>query len=627
MAHIRRYFVMAAVPLVLAASLAAQEKADAVDGRSADGRSADGRNIAGLEAFVAAREAGAAAERQATVARAAELGLPLRQELVDGTVIELARFTAEGRPLYRVTDNLNAARTISTDDVWAGGSAGLSLNGAGQSLAIWDGGSVRDTHQELTGRVTLVESVALSAHSTHVAGTMIATGVTAAARGMANGATLRSWDFNTDETEMAAAQAGGTPPVISNHSYGYISGWNNGSFGCSNGADPQWYFFGDVTVSSQEDLIFGLYEETAQGWDQIVFDSPDYLIFKSAGNDRGDGPATQPVAHCQWNGTLNGGQGDFEPSTAVHPLDGGATGFDTIGGGAGSAKNLITVGAVNDIPGGYAGPSSVVMSTFSGWGPVDDGRIKPDVVANGVSLNSSTSTSNTSYGNLSGTSMSTPNASGSAALLRQHAANLGQTWRAATYKALILHTADEAGTNPGPDYSFGWGLMNTAAATLVISGQAATHDRIYQGSLADGAADTYLIASDGSQPLRATLVWTDPPGPAAPLTALDPATLRLVNDLDLRATAPGGGTVFPWVLDPANPAAAATTGDNDRDNVEQILIATPAAGTYTFTVNHEGSITSGPQAYSLVFTGGSAVSIFADGFESGSTAGWSLTVP
>ncbi len=512
MSKIRTFATTITLALVLALAVLpavpafAQSAAAALPGERLD--------RAALESFVGARQAVAEIERRATARRAAELGLPLRQELPDGTILELARFSPEGRPLYRITDNLNAARTVSTDDVWSGGSAGLALTGAGQPLAIWDGGSVRNTHQELAGRVTLDESVALSAHSTHVAGTMIGTGLNAAARGMANAATLRSWDFNSDETEMAAAQLGGTPPVISNHSYGYISGWNNGSFGCSNGNDPQWYFFGDVTVSGQEDLIFGLYEETAAAWDEIVFASPDYLIFKSAGNDRGDGPGTQPVSHCQWNSTL-GTEGDFEPSTAIHPIDGGATGFDTIGGGAGSAKNVITVGAVNDIPAGYAGPASVVMSNFSGWGPVDDGRIKPDVVANGTSLTSSTSTSNTSYGSLSGTSMSTPNASGSAATLRQHATSLGQSWRGATYKALIIHTADEAGANPGPDYSFGWGLMNTTSAALLLSGQQATHDRVYQATLANGGSVSRAFVTTGGGPPKATLAWTDPPGEAA----------------------------------------------------------------------------------------------------------------
>jgi hypothetical protein len=613
-----------AIPALLALALAAGVPAAAQTGKEKQDRV----DRASLEKFVADRQAVQEAERQATVDRAAELGLPLRWEGADGTIIELYKFTPEGRPLYRITDNLNAARTVSTDDVWSGGSAGLALTGAGQQLGIWDGGSVRIAHQEFGGRATLFETVGLSDHSTHVAGTMIASGVDANARGMAGAAAIRSWDFNNDETEMAAAQIAATPPVISNHSYGFITGWRQGSFGCSNGLDPQWYWFGDVTVSTQEDLVFGLYEDSSEAWDQIAFDSQDYLIFKSAGNDRGEGPATTPANHCHWNGTLAGGAGDFEPGADSHPQDGAvATGFDTIGGGAGSAKNIMTIGAVNDIPGGYVNPASVVMSGFSGWGPVDDGRIKPDVVANGVSLRSSTTASNTAYGNLSGTSMSTPNASGSVALIRHHAANLGQTWRGATYKAVAIHSADEAGANPGPDYTFGWGLLNTTKAAAVLTAEAAAEIHVIEDNLVDGGSVTYTVPNNPGDPLRVTLVWTDPAGTPAGFTTLDPPTLRLVNDLDLSISGPGGSIHFPWVLDPANPATAATTGDNDRDNVEQVLLATPTAGVYFVTVNHEGSITSGPQNFSLIITGNRPIGIFEDGFEAGNTSAWSSTVP
>ena len=41
--------------------------------------------------------------------------------------------------------------------------------------------------------------------------------------------------------------------------------------------------------------------------------------------------------------------------------------------------------------------------------------------------------------------------------------------RSSTLRGLVLHTADEAGTSPGPDYRFGWGLFNTERAADVIS--------------------------------------------------------------------------------------------------------------------------------------------------------------
>ena len=34
-----------------------------------------------------------------------------------------------------------------------------------------------------------------------------------------------------------------------------------------------------------------------------------------------------------------------------------------------------------------------------------------------------------------------------------------------------IHTADEAGPAEGPDYMFGWGLLNAQAAATLISGR------------------------------------------------------------------------------------------------------------------------------------------------------------
>jgi hypothetical protein len=78
----------------------------------------------------------------------------------------------------------------------------------------------------------------------------------------------------------------------------------------------------------------------------------------------------------------------------------------------------------------------------------------------------------------------------------------------------------------------------------------------------------------------------------------------LVNDLDLRITR-AGTTYYPFILDPSSPTTPATTGDNFRDNVEQVLIATPTPGIYTVTVTHKGAALnpSGQQAYTVLVTG------------------------
>jgi hypothetical protein len=64
----------------------------------------------------------------------------------------------------------------------------------------------------------------LSDHSTHVSGTLIATGVNPVAKGMSNGAQLlQAYDYNNDAAEMMKAAANGL--LISNHSYGTVAGW------------------------------------------------------------------------------------------------------------------------------------------------------------------------------------------------------------------------------------------------------------------------------------------------------------------------------------------------------------------------------------------------------------------
>jgi len=128
----------------------------------------------------------------------------------------------------------------------------------------------------------------------------------------------------------------------------------------------------------------------------------------------------------------------------------------------GCAKDILTIGAVNPIPGGYTKPADVVMSDFSSWGPTDDGRIKPDLVTDGVNVLSCISTTNDAYAVFSGTSMSSPAAAGSSFLLQDYYARLhaGSFMRSATLKGILIHTADEAGIAPGPDYQFGWGLVN-----------------------------------------------------------------------------------------------------------------------------------------------------------------------
>lgn len=558
-------------------------------------------NVEALEGLANTYKIKAQTQKELAWRVADEKGWAKRVTHPNGEVIELVGLDDSGAPLYYITDsNVIAAQSISTNRLWTGGSLGLSLTGLNMvtasgyaRLGEWDGGAARTTHQEFNanGGSTVVQrdgATTLSDHATHVAGTMVAFGVSANAKGMSYQAQLDAHDWDNDASEMAIAASNGM--LISNHSYGTVTGWRS--------SGGSWTWYGNPNLSQEEDFKFGYYDSRAKEWDDIAFNAPFYLICKSAGNDRGEGPGTAVTHQVSGSGS----------STIYRPDDGGDVGYDCIS-TYGTAKNILTVGAVNDVANGYTNANGVTMSSFSGWGPTDDGRIKPDVCGNGVGVFSSTASSNTSYDTYNGTSMATPNVSGSLLLLQQHYQNLygsGTFMRSATLKGLVIHTADEAGTSPGPDYRFGWGLVNVAtAAQAITNAKNNTSSFVFDKTLSNNTSHTYQVTSNG-QPLRATICWTDRSG--TPVTAVNDSPVRMiVNDLDSRITY-NGNTHQPWILDPANPANAATRGDNNRDNVEQILISpTVNAGVYTLTINHKGTLQGGSQRYALWITGASAV--------------------
>ena len=367
---------------------------------------------------------------------------------------------------------------------------------------------------------------------------------------------------------MGMAAANGM--YVSNHSYGYLLGWDGST----------WY--GNSAISSTEDYRFGYYNSESQYIDYIANLAPYYTICFAAGNDRGDGPSGQTAE-----------------------IDGGVDGFDCIG-PTGTPKNILTIGAVGGLSSGYTGVGSVVMSSFSGWGPTDDGRIKPDLVANGIGLYSPVGTNNSSYASYNGTSMATPSVSGSIGLLLQHQRNLfgNVVMRSSTMKALLIHTADEAG-NPGPDYKFGWGLPNFRRAADLMTTSASTSYNIQEFQLVQGDSIEIPVLKDASQTLKVTIAWNDPYGPV-PSASLNPSTTILVNDLDLRVE--GDVNINPWVLNPASPNSNATTGDNTRDNVEQVVVSNSQEKFYTIKIKHKGTLQGGSQIVSVIISGNKTLS-------------------
>ena len=494
----------------------------------------------------------------------------------------------QGTPLYYVTHNLNAARTVSADQLWPGGRTDLELDGAGISIALWDGAGVLTSHQEFGGRAQQIDKPSsLGYHATHIAGTLIAQGLNSNAKGMAPQALLQVFDWNSDLAEMADAAADGL--LISTHSYGYLAGW---VYNYKN--DGKWAWLGSPEIAASEDYLFGFYTDGCRQWDQVALAAPYYLIVVAAGNDRDDyGPV---AGDSYWVRD----QVSWSLSQIYRKPDGN---FDCIAGPA-VCKNVLTVGAIYDLSNGYTQPGDVEMASFSGWGPTDDGRLKPDLVANGIDVYSTSSLGASQYGLLSGTSMAAPNAAGALALLQQlYHRNTGQFLRAEALKAIAIHTADEAGPNPGPDYGHGWGVLNAAHAAQLIESIQTQPDHLIAATLYQGERFQRLLQSDGRSPIKATIVWTDPAG-TVPLKSLDPPSPMLVNDLDVRLSRQTDGLLYyPWSLDRVNPSQAAVQTDNRIDNVEQIQITAPAAGLYTLTVSHKGTLQNEQQAFALVCTG------------------------
>lgn len=469
----------------------------------------------------------------------------------DGVFYELQRVSKEGKPLYYRTTNLNAAKTTRANQLHSGGGLGLNVEGQNMTAFVWDGGIARVTHQEYDGaggtdRFSAGgDGATLSDHSAHVMGTIIASGVVSAAKGMAPQAYGVGYDWNNDEAEAASEVADGM--LISNHSYGY-------------------------NMADLDDWAFGAYINESYRWDAILYNAPYYMMCVSCGND------------------------GFDNSSNGDPLQGNAY-FDKLS-SMSTCKNNMVIANSNDANVASDGTLiSVSINGGSSEGPTDDLRVKPDITGNGTMLYSTLHNSNTAYASYTGTSMSSPNVAGSLLLLQNHYNNVnGSFMRASTLKGLALHTADDTASS-GPDAVWGWGLMNTKAAAEAISNNG-LDSFVIEGSLNDGESYTITVESDNTNPLLASICWTDPVGTATINNgnANDPTPV-LINDLDIRVS--NGTDYEPWKL---TSVTSNTKGDNIVDTFERVDV-TGASGTYTITVTHKGSLTNGKQDFALVVTG------------------------
>ncbi|PYQ47804.1 MAG: hypothetical protein DMF59_17880, partial [Acidobacteria bacterium] len=272
-----------------------------------------------------------------------------------------------------------------------------------------------------------------------------------------------------------------------------------------------------------------------------------------------------------------------------------------------SAKDTVEVANVSS--------DAAALQVSSSRGPTDDGRIKPDIAAPGCQNGGDGGIKSTFPANLyaviCGTSMSTPAAAASTALIEEwyRTACLPAGGSPSTLRGLLLHAAEDLTNIPavgttyaGPDFAFGFGRARVKEAVELVP-----HHR--QGSAA-AVGDTDITVTIGAvNGFKVTLVWDDPPFTAN--AAPSPATGILQNDLDLVLIAPDGTKYTPWETNGANPFAVASrtitpaaalipaSARDRRNTVEQVVVDNAAAGTWTIRVT-ASTLTLPPQNYTIV---------------------------
>jgi len=443
--------------------------------------------------------------------------------------------------------------------------------GTGVKVAIFDG-MVDAGHPDFTGRITVVTDLfapgaAANDHGTHVAGTVGGDGRNSEGRG----GTPNQWRGVAYGANLFSFPNDGA--FFGNHQNAIVT----------RGADISSNSWGGNFTAATCNT-HNNYSADSQQMDQIAAGAYTKRIVVSvaASNFRGGQSDNQqdqsPI--CNYSD-----QAPFLNYASLSDL--------------GSAKNIITVGATKK-------NAADSMADFSSWGPTKDGRLKPDVVAPGDSIQSPFPGGG--YGTQSGTSMATPHVSGVAALVIQRYRTVFQTqqFRGETIKALLIQTARDLVSDnsepltaqyyrPGPDFASGYGIVDAQAAWNAVA-----VNRILEGAVAHQAVVTRtLVVTAGVGSVKATLVWNDPASQPNSCDSFTTGCTLLINNLDLELEDPNGAIHQPWILNPATPGAAATRGVDNRNAVEQVQADTPEAGTWIVRVRG-ANLAAGPQAFALV---------------------------
>ena len=462
------------------------------------------------------------------------------------TLIEDDRVLYLEPALPKFSELNNSNRVVTQAD--AAQTFPYNLDGDGVTVMVYDGGYGWSGHPDFGGRHTTRDSSGQSNHATHVAGTIGGDGTDSGGqyRGMAPAVTIESYGFEQEgglSEGFLYTDPGDLEQDYSEaiNSYGAVLANNSiGTNTAPNGFPCEWT--GDYGITSN--LIDSVVRGDLGG---------DIRIVWANGNERGS-------SNC----------GTSYNSTAPPAC----------------AKNHITVGAINS--------NDESMTSFSSWGPTDDGRIKPDISAPGCQSDDDNGvTSCSAYGgytNMCGTSMACPTVTGLSALILQDWRNLypGEPdLMSSTLKALLAHTAEDK-FNAGPDCQYGYGSVRVVNAIDHI--RAENHAEL---EVSQGESIEMLIFAEQAGTIKATIAWDDVP--ATPLMVPS-----LVNDIDLVVIDPNGTTHYPWTIDPSNPGNPAVRTQADHlNNIEQVQIDAGQPGVYRIVMTGY-NIAEGPQKFGLM---------------------------
>jgi len=454
----------------------------------------------------------------------------LEADLLDVASEDIVKYVMGPRP-EKALENDELRDAINADEVQT---TPYNLSGNGLYAGIWDGGTVATNHDDFAGRLTIADGASTGSHATKCCGIMAGDGTRSQAeggspyqwRGVATEVDIASYDWPNDCTDMDAE----TNDAISN--YDIVVSSNSWGWGLC----PDYCYY------------YGTYDDWSQNYDEIVRGSQGkkLTVVFSAGND----------------GDCDGCSGDLPD----YP-------YGTIPGPGSTTKNAIVVGSTN--------ADNDALSYYSSRGPTMDGRTKPDVTAPGCKSYAGITTTylyNDYNSSSCGTSFSAPAVSGCVILTQEDYVNTfgSEAWPS-TVKALLIQGADDLG-NTGPDYQFGFGRVNIQNTIDIIRDDGGTGDLIQEDSLSPTETWDYQVDVSGESELKVTLAWDDYQGD------YEGSGRMLVNDLDLEVISPSRATYHPFLLDPDNPSNTATSGVDDLNNVEQVIVSSPASGTWTIRV-------------------------------------------